>query len=725
MQRSPVAKLGIFLYQAVQTNQPDRVKSYLEQGVHPDDYIAPDGNTALHAAVIANEPSLVALLLARGASTVIQNTAKKQALKLAIDKLDKDDKDDKGLWDCTFEFVKHYAQHPTKDKTISSMLGQPLLYAIEQKKWEYVELLLKAGAITSWARTNTGHGPLHLAVLANKPDVVELLLQSGADATLRYKMNTKLPLELAIEMDHSEVGRLACISAFARHNLKNPQREISALLGGDALLDAISTHDDPYILLLVVASHATYYSAYQKDTGNTVLHRVALENSSLKIVDSLLSPTNKSLTSRNNGNEAPALSAAKERHWDIVKKFARYQNDMSNARQYDEALILAVRANRFDVAACLLKAKSNPNNTKTAVTECGNSALHEAAMRKQSFMIGLLRAYGANDALPNIATETPIRISAALNDFDSSVSYIRPLSDKQLQLACFTLLLAQRDNQTQTPANIASLPIEILQHIMNDAFDCCPDFSQVNKQADVLLIHSIRALYKRLEKERAAQSSLHSLGLSDELKLLVKKLHTITDHEDSSEEKAARAKTAITTYCESLHTIKSASAVMTDINLLIKFHILSKDCELGEPYQLKAEEEMMERAKAEEEDKNRRQTEKEERLLAKMLAEKEQKLSGQYAEYLTGVEKLYAYSRKQLSRNAQSQDPIVRLGMQLHDINSMNAEPACKVQMMIVAIKACLDLHQTESRVINTLNYYGLLPADPQNENDNRRRLGR
>lgn len=57
MLRTSPALLGPFLYAAVKAKELVKVvKSYLEQGANPNNYTASNGNTALHEAVIADEP---------------------------------------------------------------------------------------------------------------------------------------------------------------------------------------------------------------------------------------------------------------------------------------------------------------------------------------------------------------------------------------------------------------------------------------------------------------------------------------------------------------------------------------------------------------------------------------------------------------------------------------------------------------------------------------------
>uniref|UniRef100_A0A3P8XWH4 NF-kappa-B inhibitor alpha n=1 Tax=Esox lucius TaxID=8010 RepID=A0A3P8XWH4_ESOLU len=129
------------------------------------------GQTALHLAVIVDQPQCVRGLLWGGAGAEIQERGGNTPLHLAVRELRRD---------CVREITSNCQS--TDYLHISNYSGVSALHlAVQRGKEDIISMLIEAGADVNQRDLGSGRSPLHWAVESQSPTVVQLLLQGGAN----------------------------------------------------------------------------------------------------------------------------------------------------------------------------------------------------------------------------------------------------------------------------------------------------------------------------------------------------------------------------------------------------------------------------------------------------------------------------------------------------------------------------------------------------------------
>ncbi|MBN3271638.1 IKBB inhibitor, partial [Polyodon spathula] len=166
--------------------------------------------TALHIAVIVNQPDSVRKLLLAGASPDIQEREGNTALHIACRE---------SRLACVMELTSHPLGRAQLN--IYSYTGFSALHvAVQKKDVEIVKLLLDAGADITGRDLSCGRSALHLAVEGQSAEVTELLLRRGAPSNpVTYAGHT--PLYSALYRPSEEVRRL-----LREHGAQEPGPEL-------------------------------------------------------------------------------------------------------------------------------------------------------------------------------------------------------------------------------------------------------------------------------------------------------------------------------------------------------------------------------------------------------------------------------------------------------------------------------------------------------------------
>ncbi|XP_034777772.2 NF-kappa-B inhibitor beta [Acipenser ruthenus] len=166
--------------------------------------------TALHIAVIVNQPDSVRKLLLAGASPDIQEWEGNTALHIACRE---------SRLECVKELTSPLLGRAQLD-THSYMGFSALHVAVQKKDVEIVKLLLNAGADITGRDLSCGRSALHLAVEGQSADLTELLLRRGAPPNpVTYAGHT--PLYSALYRPCEEVRRL-----LREHGAQEPGQEL-------------------------------------------------------------------------------------------------------------------------------------------------------------------------------------------------------------------------------------------------------------------------------------------------------------------------------------------------------------------------------------------------------------------------------------------------------------------------------------------------------------------
>lgn len=179
------------LHVAVEHNNLSLVKMLLEHKANPSlkTDITEDNSheiTPLEIAIKQKEPQpkIIALLLEARADSSVKNSKDETLIEQAA--MIKH-------WDCVEQLIPH-CRDPIR-------LGRILLYAIQDKKGHYVNLLLQAKAnLTSANFIKTGFSPLHEAVNNGSIDLVAKLLNAKADPLQKTNYAENKTIKTAFQM---------------------------------------------------------------------------------------------------------------------------------------------------------------------------------------------------------------------------------------------------------------------------------------------------------------------------------------------------------------------------------------------------------------------------------------------------------------------------------------------------------------------------------------------
>lgn len=153
---------------AATRKDPERLRELLARGADPDS-VAPDGQTALTAAVAADSSLSVAALIVAGASVARPDAQGATAVQVAVRQ-------------GHASVLGVLLDHGANPNAAGPNAAPPLIVAIENGDLRSVQLLLAAGADPN-ARTAAGRTALAIAAARDSAEIVTRLLDAGATAS--------------------------------------------------------------------------------------------------------------------------------------------------------------------------------------------------------------------------------------------------------------------------------------------------------------------------------------------------------------------------------------------------------------------------------------------------------------------------------------------------------------------------------------------------------------
>jgi len=395
--------------------------------------LAPNGNDALSAAILANQTAVAQFLVEHGADIsqhIVYRSAAIPSMRgwsfqgILVETNDGSvipvqgnhlRQDDQGFIHTDLKITVQAESTPlhlaaaTGQKDVAELLvakganvndnsiegATPLLSAALNGQMEVAEFLIAKGANLE-AKTNDGVTPLHMAAQEGKTKMVELLLAKGAD--IRAKTNDGMtPLHLAAAAGHRDTAELL-IAEGADVNAK-------ANGGVTPLRSAISyKHDDVALLLRLhqaeegpIAKRAASAPPAKdtKSSPSTVACEIcaAAKDGNLARVQMLLKGDPELVTSKDANGLMPLHIAAFNGHKDVAELLLANKADVNAKSAAGKTpLDAAAFMGHLDVAQSLI-AKGADVNAKDSN---GRTPLQEAAGMDKRDMAALLLKSGAD-----------------------------------------------------------------------------------------------------------------------------------------------------------------------------------------------------------------------------------------------------------------------------------------------------------------------------------------
>jgi ankyrin repeat protein len=244
---------GHYLLEATKKNNFSEVQRLLSLGNVSNLLQDDKGNTALHWAVLFNNPEMLGVLLDRlpQNARTLKRKDEYKALVLAAQK---------GYWDCVLKFALHQAI-PRAGYDIA------LLLAVQANQYHVVNALLNSGAQCNARSLLVQRTSLHYAVINHNPKLLRLLLKQEANQTIQDD-DGENPLELAINLPDWE-----CLRVFAEFKI-----EANRALYDEALLRAASANKYHVVRALLKAGASPNHIDETTQKKHTPLHYSALNH---------------------------------------------------------------------------------------------------------------------------------------------------------------------------------------------------------------------------------------------------------------------------------------------------------------------------------------------------------------------------------------------------------------------------------------------------------------
>lgn len=296
---SKVTELGRELLQAVRYQYADRVASLLKQfrSAIPEEHDEVQ-NTALHWAVMNDQPNIVDLLLVYQFPKNTPNHDYLTPIVLAATL---------GHWHCVEIFIKHNKGNNTNG------FGDVLLYAVKAQQFLVAKQLLKSGANCHARWTGTQFTALHWAVENKDVAMIELLLAHECDQTLKDNSNSSA-LKRSVEKDDWQ-----CVIALCSRGAQPNQQDLN-----DALLEAAQANQ--YLAVSALLSVGADPNAARSHQRRSALHWAVVHDS--PELFALLIGANARLDSYDKDNQTPVHLALQLNNKRVASWFVALEVDV-------------------------------------------------------------------------------------------------------------------------------------------------------------------------------------------------------------------------------------------------------------------------------------------------------------------------------------------------------------------------------------------------------------
>ncbi|MGM3306894.1 ankyrin repeat domain-containing protein [Anabaena sp. WFMT] len=378
--------------QAINNNQIDIVRNYLNQGGNVNDIDTDAGISLLDCALRFSKKDMAELLITKitdvnakdnQGATPLHKIRSKEMFELLIAKgADVNAKDNQG------RTPLHFLPYQPNSK-------------------ELVELLIAKGADVN-ARNNQGATPLHfLTSQPNSKELVELLIAKGADVNAKNNQGQTLLHLLNTSQPNSKELVELLIAKGADVNAKNNQ--------GQTLLHLLNTSSyHPYreeLCELLIAKGADVNA---KDNQGQTPIQISLKNNNLNLVliEKGAYLSDKEINAKNNRGRTPIQIALKRNNWNAVTyliekgAYLSLSDEDIKTKDYqgNQPIHWAAR-NGNQKSVNLLIAKGADVNAKNYQ---GDTPLLWAASTGRKEIVELLLAKGADFNTKNYQGDTPL-----------------------------------------------------------------------------------------------------------------------------------------------------------------------------------------------------------------------------------------------------------------------------------------------------------------------------
>lgn len=367
---------GVLHYAAAWTLDP-LIPSIVQAGARVNAQNA-TGETPLFAAIKADSPSTISVLLAEGSSPLARDSLGNTALHAAV------------RWNAK----KSVAALISGGMDINAgnlNAKTPLHEAVRLGMVESEGMLLAAGAALE-ARDVSGNTPLMEAVTAGLGGAAERLLEAGSAPNVRDNAGDT-PLYAAIRLQKPDISNslLARGAYIHSRNAKGDTPLRLALRSGLPATETLLTKD---------RLNET------DDEGSTPLHiAVSSDNVPIKTVSGIIARGPK-LSESDSKGKTPLHYALEAKRFDVAKLLTEEgANPFVFSGAEDTAAMVAVKTGKDAVAALF----AGP--TIIGSDALGNTALHYAAGQPSPEIVQFLLDLGANKNAKNVSGETPADIA--------------------------------------------------------------------------------------------------------------------------------------------------------------------------------------------------------------------------------------------------------------------------------------------------------------------------
>lgn len=329
--------------------------------------------TALHAAVVANQPAAVKFLLQAGIP-VDEDSANGTPLILAAKH---------GHAGCAEILLQAGASTEMRCDGCTA-----LYFAAESDFKESVCLLLLHGASANTDSLFTGETVLETAIKKNNQDVVRLLLLGGAD-TEQLNAAGLTPYQVALKADRSEIAALLAPPKQVNGDQLAAALEAAIATGNVELVETLLDCGADPSTLLPQAKMPAVSRAMWNDQAEIVQ---LLVNRGARLLD-------------REGNHRPYIEAVVCGYTWVVEELLSFGLDANTTDEYGHSfLYIAVKNDHTYTAALLLEHGAEVNKTDSA----GDTVLHYASRFGNNDMVKTLIEAGADVNAVNKDGETPL-----------------------------------------------------------------------------------------------------------------------------------------------------------------------------------------------------------------------------------------------------------------------------------------------------------------------------
>lgn len=276
------------------------------------------------------------------------------------------------------------------DMPYSGDLGQQVFRATGAGALDEVNRLTSSTDSFRLCKDGLGRNALHLAVLNNRADIASVLVARWPELLSDTDNQQNTPLVLAANR-----GRLTVLLKMVRNDLTTEDATIDLYCSGAALLAMVQQRQIAAVKLLLAKKAKT--DARTANMNNTPLMMSVL-NQDVEMVELLLGKAVSQKPVNYQGKNAFQL-AMEHKYWGcayllLQADLKAHDTDTYTPERLNQALLIAVKENQYQLASMLLRANANPDLVDEDDSQ-SRSLLHLAVQHDNAEMVALLLQHKA------------------------------------------------------------------------------------------------------------------------------------------------------------------------------------------------------------------------------------------------------------------------------------------------------------------------------------------